>query len=347
MKNLKRNMVIAAMGIVVAGGSFFAGSYFSNPVASAQSVNEQASQSQQEVESPPIEVKILQQESSVSSSSAVSEEGAANNPPAVVQISKQPLPTASSAPTRIAPPTTSSAAAPAKATKVENAGTVFEGYTVTVTDKNTPAVMALGRDWPITKLYFLDANGDSLGSISGTAYSAIIDKYKTPDTWDAPGANGAWEFWFAEEFNAYRGISGNSSTKLDDNQPKEPSKANDGFDASSLASQAFDLVNAQRANADLGEVEMDSDMMDLAAMRAVELAEKYDHERPNGTRMSIEYKYAEIINRRANTAEIAVSSWMGSPAHKDIILKDRYNYAGIGCYQGDDGTVYWCMLFSK
>lgn len=346
MKNLKRNMVIAAMGIVVAGGGFFAGSYFSRPVTAAQSVNMQTSQSQQEIEALPTEVKTLRQESSASNSSAAPEKSTAMNPPAVMQISEQALPAAST-PSHIAQSSAPSSVAPAKLTKTENAGTVFEGYTVTVTDKKTPAEMALGRDWPITKLYFLDSNGDSLGSISGTAYNAIIDKYKTPDTWDAPGANGAWEFWFAEEFNSYRGLSGNGSTSLGDSQSKKSAKANDNFDASSLASIAFDLVNAERASAGLGEVEMDSDMMGLAAMRAEELAEKYDHVRPNGTRMSVEYKYAEINNRRANTAEIAVSSWMGSSGHKDIILTGRYNYAGIGCYQSGDGTVYWCMLFSK
>ncbi len=92
---------------------------------------------------------------------------------------------------------------------------------------------------------------------------------------------------------------------------------------------------------------MDSAMMELAAMRAVELAEKYSHERPNGSRMSIEYSYAEINNRRANTAAVAVSSWIGSADHKAIMLADKYSFAGIGCYMADDGTVYWCMLFSK
>lgn len=352
MKNLKRNMIIAAMGIVVAGGSFFAGSYFSRPVTATQSENVQASQSQQIVEPPSLEVETLQQEFSASSSSAAAEGSTTSSVPPEASTTSVPAVPSSAAPQSNPAAMTmsaqaSSSTAPAKATKAENAGTVFEGYTVTVTDKNTPAEMALGRDWPITKLYFLDANGDSLGSISGTAYNAIIDKYKTPDTWDAPGANGAWEFWFAEKFNDYRSISGNGSDAPRDNQSEKPSKVNDDFDASTLVSKAFDLVNTERTDAGLGEVEMDSDMMDLAAMRAEELAEKYDHVRPNGTRMSVEYKYAEINNRRANTAKIAVSSWMDSSGHKDIILTDRYSSAGIGCYQGDDGTVYWCMLFSK
>lgn len=343
MKNLKRNMVIAAMGIVVAGGSFFAGSYFSNPVASAQSVNEQASQSQQEVESPPIEVKILQQESSVSSSSAVSEEGAANNPPAVVQISKQPLPTASSAPTRIAPPTTSSAAAPAKATKVENAGTVFEGYTVTVTDKNTPAVMALGRDWPITKLYFLDANGDSLGSISGTAYSAIIDKYKTPDTWDAPGANGAWEFWFAEEFNAYRGITSSKSGGGTEhsNVGDPPDNEISTYD---YAAEVVELTNAERRAAGLNELQISQDMMDLAQIRAEEIVSEFSHVRPDGVRIS-SLGYGENISKGRDTPNDVVTAWMNSDGHKANIMLSKYEYIGVGCYN-DNGTYYWVQLFS-
>ena len=237
--------------------------------------------------------------------------------------------------------------------KAENAGTVFEGYAVTVTDTKTPAARSGGMDWPITIYYFIAEDGSKPGSISGKAYVSIMEKYRVKSStgeWVPPDSSEDWVKWFADAFNEYRGIQANSSAGTNgrtDGAVHTFSKIDTNFDASLFASEAFDLINQERVNAGLDEVEMDSEMAELAQMRAEELEEKYDHVRPNGTRMSTEYKFAEINNRRANTASIAVSSWMGSSGHRDIILKDKYNYAGIGCYKGEDGTVYWCMLFSK
>lgn len=275
-------------------------------------------------------------------------EAAAPAPSEAIPVSAPPAPDPISAP----PAAADNPSPPPVSTPPENAGTVFEGYTVTVTDSKTPAVRSAGNDWPITKYYFIAENGNYLGSISGKAMNAIIEKYQDKSTGEAPGAGGEWEFWFAEKFNAYRGVAGDSSGNFTEkgNQQGDSTnsyKTDTNFDASSLALEAFALINQERVKAGLEEVEMDSTWMDLAEMRSEELPEKYDHVRPDGTRMSAEYRCAEIINRRASTASSAVSSWMDSSGHKDIILADKYNYAGIGCYQGEDGTVYWCMLFSK
>lgn len=272
-------------------------------------------------------------------------EGTATTPPTsemqVVQVS---LP-ASAESKPVAPESKSTSVSSAPPANIQNVGTVFEGYTVTVTDKNTPAVRAAGTDWPITTYYFISGDGDRLGSITGTAMNGIIKKYEA-----TLGANEEWEFWFAEQFNSYRGLSGEDSDIMEsgkDTFDASIPKTDTNFNAVALASEAFALVNEERVKNGLYEVEMDSIMMERAELRAEELEERYDHVRPDGTRMSVTYKCAEIINRRADTAAIAVSSWMDSSGHKDIILKEKYSYAGIGSYQGADGTVYWCMLFSK
>lgn len=289
------------------------------------------------------EVERLSSEPKEEAESSPSE-ATAPTPSEAIPVSAPPAPDPISAP----PAAADNPSPPPVSTPKENAGTVFEGYTVTVTDSKTPAVRSAGNDWPITKYYFIDDDGNYLGSISGKAMLAIIEKYQDKSTGEAPGAGGEWEFWFAEKFNAYRGIGGDS-TEMRNQQgdSTNSSKTGANFDASSLALEAFELINQERIKAGLEEVEMDSTWMDLAEMRSEELPEKYDHVRPDGTRMSTEYRCAEIINRRAGTASSAVSSWMDSSGHKDIILADKYNYAGIGCYQSEDGTVYWCMLFSK
>lgn len=201
---------------------------------------------------------------------------------------------------------------PTPPAKVQNAGTVFEGFTVTVADKNIPAIRAAGTDWPITTFYFIASDGTKLGSISGTAMNKIIEKYQTASG-DAPGVSGEWEFWFADRFNEYRDISENTTYPDEGNGfggSDVVSSIETEFDSYGLSAEAFELVNRALADAGLDEVQKDATMMDLAAMRAEELEDKYDHVRPNGSKMSTDYKYAEIINRRANTAAIAVSSWL-------------------------------------
>ncbi len=154
--------------------------------------------------------------------------------------------------------------------------------------------------------------------------------------------------------NLYPGINfeedlgegeGESEDDPDENEPAY--KESSSFDAEGFANTAFDLINEARQNKGLHTVEMSSDAMALAEMRVPELEEKYSHTRPDGTRMSKEYLCGEIINENADTPEIAVSSWLDSPSHYDIIMAERYHSAGIACYKGTNGVIYWCMLFFR
>jgi uncharacterized protein YkwD len=89
-------------------------------------------------------------------------------------------------------------------------------------------------------------------------------------------------------------------------------------------------------------------MMKLAAARARELAERYEHTRPDGTRVSQTYRWGEIINRRADTPTIAVDSWLASAkGDREMILSGRYSAMGAGFYRAEDGTGYWVQFFSR
>ena len=147
---------------------------------------------------------------------------------------------------------------------------------------------------------------------------------------------------FEEESGEGEGASEGSP---DENEPVY--KESSSFDAEGLADTAFDLINEARQNKGLHTVDMSSDAMALAEMRVPELEEKYSHTRPDGTRMSQEYLCGEIINENADTPEIAVSSWLDSPSHYDIIMAERDHSAGIACYKGTNGVIYWCMLFFR
>lgn len=290
----------------------------------------QVKQLEQEMQNPP-----------ESAASAPPKTSAASAPAA----SSLPTPESKSIATAMAAKTPS-AAAPAKPAKVENAGTVFEGYTVTVTDKNTLAVRAAGNDWPITKYYFIADDGTYLGSISGAAMNAMIDKYMVPSTGDAPGGGGEWEYWFAEEFNAYRGLSDNNSIgsgrkQSGDNPVDADAKE---VDTDDYANEVIDLINKKREDKGLHTLEVDSNLMSHSEVRAEELSIQYSHVRPDGTK-----EKSECIVMRRDTPSAAVQAWMDSDPHRDAILDESgrfpYQYIGSGCYQDEGGVLYWVITF--
>ena len=220
----------------------------------------------------------------------------------------------------------------------------LEGYPVTVNDWTTPAVFAAGKDWPITAWYLYAEDDTVLGSIPNQTVMELAKQHPTGSI--------QWETWLAEAFNEYRQISSFAqNSKAEEKQPVieagPPIESNEDFDAETYALEAFDLINEARVENGLHEVELDEEAMELAKMRAPELEEQYSHVRPDGTRMSQTYRCAEIINRRASTPQIAAESWLDSPAHREIILDERYHSAGIACWKGADGVAYWCMLFYK
>lgn len=228
----------------------------------------------------------------------------------------------------------------------------MEGLPVDIQDWDTPAVFAAGKDWPITVWYFYGENGEVLGSIPADAVKDLSQ--------GEPADGTQWEFWLAEAFNDYRKLysTGEDKTQPQPNPeqineekliPQEvpPAAEPEQVDADALAQEAFDLINEARVENGLHELTVNEEAMELAQIRVPELEELYSHTRPDGSRISRTYAYGEIINRRASTPEIAVSSWLDSPGHRDMILAERYHSAGIACWQGSDGITYWCMLFCR
>ena len=109
---------------------------------------------------------------------------------------------------------------------------------------------------------------------------------------------------------------------------------------------------------------------DVAQTRAKELEISYSHTRPNG-----DPGYWENINkgyvssqlaqfpdghieklRSAGTPSSVVSSWMMSSGHYENMMKYEVDDAGnvigaksmaVGCYIGDDGFMYWVIVFDS
>ena len=113
-----------------------------------------------------------------------------------------------------------------------------------------------------------------------------------------------------------------------------------------MAYQVLDLVNQERRNAGLNELQMDTSLLDSAMHRAAETGLVFDHTRPNGLDCFTmdDRMWAENIAAGQPTAQLAMESWMTSEGHKANILNESMNCIGIGCFNFQ-GIYYWTQCF--
>lgn len=241
---------------------------------------------------------------------------------------------------------------------------VLEGIAVTVTDQTTQAVGIGSYDWgvPIENqtYYFFDADGNALGSISGTAYLTMNSRAEAR----CPGAlstlPGGSAGWYAQIFNDYRGVTRLAVDEylndvqvgrfaLDDQDWTLLGEVFAPGGAQDPAQAVIELANQERVNAGLEAVAVDQNLMSFAAIRAQEMAELFSHTRPNGepdsTMGAPDYPWIMCNNGMGYlTPESAVEGWMNSPGHRRNMLYSGHDRVGAACYHDDRGT-YWCIIF--
>lgn len=128
-------------------------------------------------------------------------------------------------------------------------------------------------------------------------------------------------------------------------EDEEESQNSSGFLREDDAWTVVQLINEERESYGLDALPVDNDLMELAAVRAVELWEdQYSHTRPDGTTVGVQ-RCGENIGRRYS-AEEQVQSWMNSEGHRKNNLSERYHHIGAGCYQAANGNLYWVAVFS-
>ena len=139
--------------------------------------------------------------------------------------------------------------------------------------------------------------------------------------------------------------SSSSSSSYDFTTPTVPEIKRIDIDAQ--ISEVLKLTNEARLSAGSNELEADESLMELAAIRAQELSELYSHTRPDGTRVVAGGRLAngENIQKGATNAEQAINAWWNSEGHRRTMLNEQYEKFGVGCYQGEDGAIYWVQLF--
>lgn len=129
---------------------------------------------------------------------------------------------------------------------------------------------------------------------------------------------------------------------------------------SSVENYLLTAINQQRAATGLQPVQVDGSITSLARSRANDMAERnyFSHTTPEGKNFlpmmaerKIAYKFAGEILARNNypdseAAKVAIDSYLGSSAHKAIMLDGRFNLVGIGYTKSaEDEMQYYTVIF--
>ena len=116
----------------------------------------------------------------------------------------------------------------------------------------------------------------------------------------------------------------------------------------SYAYSVVDETNLERARYGLSELRVDSELMEAARVRAQEIAAKFSHTRPDGTkwRTVSDAAYGENIAKGHNNPDRVMAAWMSSNGHRQNVLKDSYGSIGVCCLKIGN-VCYWVQLFGK
>ena len=121
--------------------------------------------------------------------------------------------------------------------------------------------------------------------------------------------------------------------------------------------EVFNLINKQRTNNGLSALKIDSEVQNVARIKAKDMVDNnyFSHNSPTyGTPFNmlnsfkVSYKTAgeNIAGNSSNTA--AVNAWMNSSGHKANILNNSFNYTGIGVVNGSKyGKIYVQMFIGR
>lgn len=223
---------------------------------------------------------------------------------------------------------------------------IFDGYKVTILDKESPAVTMRGRTTDRNVMCFVSASGTEVGTIPYSDYNAIIQKNQKVvklsggGTYGAPPVEGkSWEAWFADEFNKSRGLTAESRKKAVATDTAET--------VEKYRQEIISLVNAEREKAGLPALYADEKAMEYAQIRAQELVTSYSHTRTNGLEKPDEEIGAmnENAARGQWTPAEVMHDWMNSPGHRANILNEDAYAIGVGCYPTEGKAFYWAQEF--
>jgi len=240
-------------------------------------------------------------------------------------------------------PAQTSSAAPVQTSTASGKGPLAK-YTVNVTDSKTPATDVRGKLYNGVLAYvFYSSSGNVVGTIPDSEISQIL--------WDnnlTQAEDDEQKSWFVENFNIYRGLDGGSYEGGSGSTSGGSSSSSD-IDIDEFRDEVIRLTNIEREKAGLDPLAEDSTAMEYAQIRAEEISESFSHVRPNGQSSDYDGLYfMENIASGSKTPQAVVNGWMNSSGHRATLLSDYSevgNMIGVGCYQAENGTIYWTQEF--
>jgi uncharacterized protein YkwD len=127
-------------------------------------------------------------------------------------------------------------------------------------------------------------------------------------------------------------------------------------DEERLADQVLQLVNLERAAADLPPVIRNSALSKMASDYACRMVEEgfFEHTDPmNGfgpgdRAIAADYYFYAIGENLAagqSTPAEVMKVWMDSPSHRAIILDSKWSEIGVGVRTGGQYAIYWVQEF--
>ncbi|MFE3836596.1 CAP domain-containing protein [Pseudogemmobacter sonorensis] len=117
--------------------------------------------------------------------------------------------------------------------------------------------------------------------------------------------------------------------------------------------RALETVNAARARAGLAPVVMDPRLIAAADVQSFEMSAQrrawhfgrdgsspLDRARRAGFTGTI---LGELVSQTYETEVQAISTWMGQPEQRAILLDPRARRIGLGAYQEEDHKLWWTL----
>ena len=189
--------------------------------------------------------------------------------------------------------------------------------------------------------YIIKTDDNLIGAVSSDYIDAVYEKAETTDTNDSETTE--------EETTQ----TSSSETLAEEIIAEEYS---DTLELSEEEQEFLDLINANREANGLSDLEINSDIQNLARLKAQDLVENnyFSHDSEiygNIEEMANSFfiSYTSIGENIAGNSSLskAVEAFMNSENHKSNILSEEYNYTGVAIEESDTYGKIFVEVFAQ
>lgn len=134
-------------------------------------------------------------------------------------------------------------------------------------------------------------------------------------------------------------------------QPEPDPEPETPVNAPTYAAQILEFVNQTRAEYGLAPLELHTELLKAADIRAREIAQVFSHNRPDGSSCFTVLEECDLAYRTAGeniaqgyaSPQEVMKGWMSSEGHRANILNDGFSMLGVGY---DSATRSWVQVFA-